>query len=126
MVQKYVFSLNVFVLMLPWAAAFPMLGLPSARISMAKMMIEPKKESSSMITEEVREEAKDALAAVGWAAPSDSEELTSDDPFVQSIDASIQREVGVSLEELLNPAKVNIRHKFFSGQYTTPKACFFL
>jgi hypothetical protein len=33
-------------------------------------------------------------------------ELTSADPFVRSIDASIQREMGVSLDELLNPAKV--------------------
>lgn len=32
--------------------------------------------------------------------------LTSDDPFVQQIDASIREETGVGLEELLNPAKV--------------------
>jgi hypothetical protein len=35
-----------------------------------------------------------------------AEELTSDDPFVQRINDAIQKESGVSLEELLNPAKV--------------------
>lgn len=55
-------------------------------------------------------EANDALASVGWAAaapPSnDAGELTSEDPFVQRIDASVRGEVGVGLDELLNPAKV--------------------
>lgn len=55
-------------------------------------------------------EANDALAAVGWAAaapPSnDAGELTSEDPFVQQIDARVRGEVGVGLNELLNPAKV--------------------
>jgi len=85
--------------------------LPVAQKSLAKMMVEQNKEDDlvgGMITQEVREEAKEALAAVGWAAPSGSEELTSDDPFVRSIDASIQREVGVGLDELLNPAKVSV------------------
>eukprot|EP00543_Licmophora_paradoxa_P001549 CAMPEP_0202443162 /NCGR_PEP_ID=MMETSP1360-20130828/2520_1 /ASSEMBLY_ACC=CAM_ASM_000848 /TAXON_ID=515479 /ORGANISM="Licmophora paradoxa, Strain CCMP2313" /LENGTH=291 /DNA_ID=CAMNT_0049058781 /DNA_START=204 /DNA_END=1079 /DNA_ORIENTATION=- len=54
----------------------------------------------------VLEEASDALTAVGWSAPTDDPELTSDDPFVRSIDASIQRDIGVGLDELLNPAKV--------------------
>jgi hypothetical protein len=50
-------------------------------------------------------EAQEALTAVGWSLPAQGD-LTSDDPFVQAIDASIQRDIGVSLEELLNPAKV--------------------
>jgi hypothetical protein len=63
--------------------------------------------SSAGFSQEVMDEANEALVAVGWAAPSDDAELTSDDPFVKSIDASIQREMGVGLEELLNPAKVS-------------------
>lgn len=55
-------------------------------------------------------EANDALAGVGWAgaapALNDAGELTSEDPFVQRIDASVRGEVGVGLDELLNPAKV--------------------
>ena len=54
----------------------------------------------------VLEEANDALASVGWAPPREDGEMTSDDPFVQEIDAGIQRDFGVGLEELLNPAKV--------------------
>jgi hypothetical protein len=55
--------------------------------------------------QEIRDEADQALAAVGWSMPEEGD-LTSDDPFVQAIDADIQRDVGVPLEELLNPAKV--------------------
>ena len=54
-------------------------------------------------------EAGDALRSVGWSAPLSSEEMTSEDPFVQRINAQIQKESGVQLDELLNPAKV--RHK---------------
>jgi hypothetical protein len=59
-------------------------------------------------SQEVLAEAADALSSAGWAAPSSDAdgELTSADPFVRSIDASIQREMGVGLDELLNPAKV--------------------
>lgn len=35
-------------------------------------------------------------------------ELSSDDPFVQRIEAQIWEESGVGLEELLNPAKVRL------------------
>ena len=60
-------------------------------------------------------EANDALKSVGWGGMAlmndgDNREeeaaLTSDDPFVKRIDASIREETGVGLEELLNPAKV--------------------
>ncbi len=60
-------------------------------------------------------EANDALKSVGWGGmplmnDGDKREeeaaLTSDDPFVKRIDASIREETGVGLEELLNPAKV--------------------
>ncbi len=57
--------------------------------------------------EEQLQEATDKLASVGWSLPYDTDSaLTSDDPFVQRIDAEIRRDVGVSLDELLNPAKV--------------------
>jgi hypothetical protein len=62
-------------------------------------------EKEETIVEEVRSEARDALTAVGWSMPTDGD-LTSDDPFVQAIDAGIQRDFGVPLDELLNPAKV--------------------
>mmetsp|Transcript_22837 Transcript_22837/g.49409 ORF Transcript_22837/g.49409 Transcript_22837/m.49409 type:complete len:350 (+) Transcript_22837:126-1175(+) len=55
-------------------------------------------------------EANDALASVGWGgvAPNmeGDGELTSEDPFVKQIDESIRGEMGVGLDELLNPAKV--------------------
>jgi hypothetical protein len=62
--------------------------------------------------DEVRADAESALQNTGWMMPSGSGnadadgEMTADDPFVQAINAGIQRDVGVSLEELLNPAKV--------------------
>lgn len=55
---------------------------------------------------EIIDEANDALTSVGWSAPMVSDELTSDDPFVQRINAQIQAESGVDLDQLLNPAKV--------------------
>ena len=54
-------------------------------------------------------EANDALRSVGWAgvAPMQGDgEMTSEDPFVKQIDESIRGEMGVGLDELLNPAKV--------------------
>lgn len=60
---------------------------------------------SKTTIEEVQSDARDALESVGWSMPAEGD-LTSDDPFVQAIDASIQQDVGVSLDELLNPAKV--------------------
>ena len=55
-------------------------------------------------------EANDALSNVGWSgvAPIQGDgEMTSDDPFVKQIDESIRGEIGVGLDELLNPAKVS-------------------
>lgn len=54
----------------------------------------------------IAEEAEEALRSVGWSMPASEGELTSQDPFVQAIDQGIQQDVGVTLEELLNPAKV--------------------
>ena len=52
-------------------------------------------------------EANDALTSVGWATPMQGDgEMTSEDPFVKQIDESIRGEMGVGLDELLNPAKV--------------------
>jgi len=56
------------------------------------------------------QEANDALTSVGWAgvAPMQGEgEMTSEDPFVKQIDESIMKEMGVGLDQLLNPAKVS-------------------
>ena len=56
------------------------------------------------------QEANDALTSVGWAgvAPMQGDgEMTSEDPFVQQIDESIMKEMGVGLDQLLNPAKVS-------------------
>ena len=50
-------------------------------------------------------DAETALANVGWSMPAEGA-LNSDDPFVRAINAGIQRDVGVALEDLLNPAKV--------------------
>jgi hypothetical protein len=55
---------------------------------------------------EIRRDAAAALSNVGWSAPADDGSLTADDPFVRSIDRGIQRDFGVGLEDLLNPAKV--------------------
>lgn len=56
-------------------------------------------------TDDVEAPARDALNNVGWSLPTEGD-LTSEDPFVRSIDAGIQRDVGVPLDGLLNPAKV--------------------
>jgi hypothetical protein len=64
-------------------------------------------EKSGLFSDEVQQEAREVLEKVGWARPTDGEgELTSDDPFVQQINEGIQRDFGVNLDDLLNPAKV--------------------
>jgi len=78
---------------------------PSAAVRRSTLQqLNEKKEAT---TTTVMEEANEALTSVGWAPPSSDAELTSDDPFVRQIDASIQQDMGVGLEELLNPAKVS-------------------
>eukprot|EP00548_Thalassiothrix_antarctica_P005548 CAMPEP_0194133154 /NCGR_PEP_ID=MMETSP0152-20130528/3447_1 /TAXON_ID=1049557 /ORGANISM="Thalassiothrix antarctica, Strain L6-D1" /LENGTH=347 /DNA_ID=CAMNT_0038828417 /DNA_START=94 /DNA_END=1137 /DNA_ORIENTATION=- len=73
----------------------------------------------SIYSESVQKEAREMLESVGWAgvAPdlSDPEQpMTSDDPFVQSIDAGIRADFGVGLDDLLNPAKVvNLERELF-------------
>jgi hypothetical protein len=59
------------------------------------------------LKDEVRADAESALQNTGWLMSSDADaDMTADDPFVQAINAGIQRDMGVDLEELLNPAKV--------------------
>jgi hypothetical protein len=79
----------------------------------ANVAVEEKEETNAAVTptettkqQEVLDEASAALKSVGWYAPMTSEEMTSEDPFVQRINAQIQQESGVDLDELLNPAKV--------------------
>lgn len=68
-----------------------------------------------VFSSEVQQEAKEALESVGWARPLDDGEMTSDDPFVQQIDAGIQRDFGVGLDDLLNPAKVvNLERELYN------------
>jgi hypothetical protein len=67
-------------------------------------MAAPEKTSEKL--DEVRADAESALQGVGWLPLPDEGDLTADDPFVQAIDAGIQRDMGVTLDELLNPAKV--------------------
>mmetsp|Transcript_19764 Transcript_19764/g.54962 ORF Transcript_19764/g.54962 Transcript_19764/m.54962 type:complete len:217 (-) Transcript_19764:556-1206(-) len=64
------------------------------------------KDKEGVFSQDVQDEAKAALESVGWARPGADEEMTSEDPFVQQINAEIRRDVGVDLDELLNPAKV--------------------
>lgn len=86
----------------------------SSRVSTATTKVwgnndleEPETETKSGgFSDEVMAETKDALASVGWARPTDDGEMTSEDPFVKQINDSIQADFGVSLDELLNPAKV--------------------
>lgn len=66
---------------------------------------------SSVFSESVQSEAREVLEKVGWAgvAPdldNPEQPMTSDDPFVQNIDAGIREDFGVGLDDLLNPAKV--------------------
>lgn len=68
----------------------------------------------------VQDDAKEALKSVGWAMP-EAGDLTSDDPFVRAIDQGIRKDIGVSLDELLNPAKVvNLERDLY--QYRTELA----
>ena len=67
------------------------------------------------------QEANDALSSVGWSgvAPMQGEgEMTSDDPFVKQIDESIMKEMGVGLDQLLNPAKVRACYLVVSREKT--------
>jgi hypothetical protein len=74
--------------------------------------------SGGVFSSEVQEEAKAALQSVGWARPSDDGDMTSDDPFVQQIDAGIQRDFGVGLDDLLNPAKVvNLERELYNMRF---------
>lgn len=63
-------------------------------------------EKNGLFSDEVQQEARDVLEKVGWASPTEGAELTSEDPFVKQINAGIQRDFGVDLDDLLNPAKV--------------------
>lgn len=77
---------------------------------------EETKGGGGVFSAEVQQEAKAALQSVGWARPSTEDgELTSEDPFVQQIDAGIQRDFGVGLDDLLNPAKVvNLERELYN------------
>ena len=73
-------------------------------------------QESGVFSTEVQQEAKEVLEKVGWARPLDGDgEMTSEDPFVQQIDASIRDDFGVGLDDLLNPAKVvNLERELYN------------
>mmetsp|Transcript_24569 Transcript_24569/g.48859 ORF Transcript_24569/g.48859 Transcript_24569/m.48859 type:complete len:420 (+) Transcript_24569:100-1359(+) len=85
---------------------------------------QPSSSPLQLFSSETLAEANDALANVGWTSRPDlvgaqdddgDLTLTSDDPFVQQIDRAIQSEMGVSLDQLLNPAKVvNLERDLFN------------
>ena len=83
---------------------------PLSRLQLSSPKTDDETSTSTSTTSNTRkdvlDDANDALASVGWAPPREDGEMTSDDPFVQDIDAGIQRDFGVGLDELLNPAKV--------------------
>lgn len=75
----------------------------------------PSAASSNSERSEILDAANDALVAVGWSSPLEDAEMTSEDPFVKRIDDQIKADVGVGLDELLNPAKVvNLERDLFN------------
>lgn len=94
---------------------------PRAAVSLNKRpltiqrMVQDTEETSGVFSDEVQQEAKEVLQKVGWAAPMGDGEMTSEDPFVQQIDAGIQQDFGFGLDDLLNPAKVvNLERDLFN------------
>ena len=94
---------------------------PRAAVSLNKRpltiqrMVQDTEEKSGVFSDEVQQEAKEVLQKVGWAAPMGDGEMTSEDPFVQQIDAGIQQDFGFGLDDLLNPAKVvNLERDLFN------------
>jgi hypothetical protein len=92
-------------LTLSWSSPVCSFVCPSRRAALPSVTLWDKETATTERNDEVRAEAQDALNNVGWSMPAEGD-LTSDDPFVQAIDAGIQRDVGVPLDALLNPAKV--------------------
>ena len=68
---------------------------------------EPTTSAGQLFDSSTLAEANDALLT-GVAPMQGEGEMTSEYPFVQQIDASVRGEMGVGLDELLNPAKVCI------------------
>ncbi|KAL3922698.1 MAG: hypothetical protein SGILL_002065 [Bacillariaceae sp.] len=82
---------------------------------MAPTPTEQQEKESGVFSADVQQEAKEVLEKVGWARPLDDGEMTSEDPFVQQIDASIRDDFGVGLDDLLNPAKVvNLERELYN------------
>jgi hypothetical protein len=85
----------------------PRLSMTQTKVSTVRRLAQSEEKTrTGIFSEDVKQEAKDALESVGWARPSDDAEMTSEDPFVLQINAGIQRDFGVGLDDLLNPAKV--------------------
>ena len=75
--------------------------------SSTRIFSQTEDKTNGVFSDEVQQEAREVLEKVGWARPMEGDgELTSEDPFVKQIDAGIQADFGVGLDDLLNPAKV--------------------
>lgn len=71
-------------------------------------------EKRGIFSDDVQKEAREVLEKVGWARPMEGDgEMTSEDPFVKQINEGIQRDFGVDLDDLLNPAKVSSRSYWY-------------
>jgi hypothetical protein len=84
-----------------------MSGTTASSKSRARLFAETE-EKNGVFSDEVQQEAREVLEKVGWASPQGDGEMTSEDPFVQQINDGIQRDFGVDLDDLLNPAKVGM------------------
>jgi hypothetical protein len=89
------------------SSAFSIRSVPTSFTASVRQLRMATDDENAGFRQAVLDDASEALQSVGWSRPSDDAELTSEDPFVKSIDASIQAEMGVGLDELLNPAKVS-------------------
>lgn len=106
--------------------AFPItrrvLGVDSTKATTVsrRMSQTDEKTNSGIFSDEVQQEAQEVLEKVGWAKPMNDGEMTSEDPFVQQIDAGIQRDFGVGLDDLLNPAKVTKKDILSINELSSP------
>lgn len=72
---------------------------------------------------ELQQEVDSKLSSVGWSIPGGDAELTSDDPFVMAVEASVQARTGGGLDGLLNPARlVNLERSLALARLELAKA----
>lgn len=94
------------LLLAEFAHAFTSYRPLCSRVVTIRHLSKETEEKSGVFSEEIQQEAREVLEKVGWARPMEDGEMTSEDPFVQQINAGIQEDFGFGLDDLLNPAKV--------------------